>query len=163
MAPPKAWQKEKMTQFAAFCIIKKKFPGGLPPDPPNSPIYFIFLAFDANGPHQCERLELPVSLMYFDIKDVPSKYFTPSVSSVDCFVSLPQNRVTAFLSGVGIINSTCLKYMQYLYLDCNHLLHHTAKNLEHKCHWICSRIGRQDIPHLMAKWQLLYSLLSQEL
>ena len=48
----------KMAQFAAFYIIKKKnFPGGLPPDPPNSRIYSVSLALAATGPRQCERLE----------------------------------------------------------------------------------------------------------
>ena len=38
----------------------------MPPDPPNSLIYSVFLALAAAGPLQCERLEPPVkqSIMY---------------------------------------------------------------------------------------------------
>ena len=32
----------------------------MPPDPPNLPIYSVFLALDANGPLQCECLDPPV-------------------------------------------------------------------------------------------------------
>ena len=53
-----------MTQFAAFYNMKKKnFPGGMPPDPNNYLlICSAFLALAAAGPHQCERLEPPVSM-----------------------------------------------------------------------------------------------------
>ena len=56
----------KMAQFAAFSIIKKNFTGGMPPDPPNSLIYSVFLALAAAGPLQCERLEPPVILTYIN-------------------------------------------------------------------------------------------------
>ena len=59
--PPRPDKNLKMAQFAAFCIIrKKKFPGDMPPDPPNSQICSAFLALAAAGPFQCEHLEPPV-------------------------------------------------------------------------------------------------------
>ena len=64
MAPQRPDKNEKMAQIAAFCIIKKNFLVGMPPDPPNSLICSVFLALDAAGPLQCERLEPPVGTDY---------------------------------------------------------------------------------------------------
>ena len=43
----------------------------MPPDPPNSLIYSVFLALVAAGPLQCERLEPPV-MMYIALSSIPS-------------------------------------------------------------------------------------------
>ena len=50
--------------FAAFCINKKFFPGGMPPDPHNTLMCSVFLALAAAAPLQCERLEPPVWATY---------------------------------------------------------------------------------------------------
>ena len=58
MVPPKGLTKvEKLPNLQHFALLKKKFPGGMPPDPPNSRIYSVSLALAATGPRQCERLE----------------------------------------------------------------------------------------------------------
>ena len=43
-----------------FHYLQKHFPEGMPPEPPNSLIYSVFLGLAAAGPLQCERLEPPV-------------------------------------------------------------------------------------------------------
>ena len=59
--------------------LKKIFPGGMPPDPPNLLIYTVFLALAAAGPLQCERLEPPVVELVFKLnmssKQRPSVQF----------------------------------------------------------------------------------------
>ena len=61
IAPPKAWQKLKNSPIWGILHYQKQiFPEGMPPDPPNSLIYSVFLALAATGPLQCESLEPPV-------------------------------------------------------------------------------------------------------
>ena len=59
MPPPQ--RPDKNYKNGPICSIlhyqKKNFPGGMPPDPPNSLICSVFLALATAGPRQCERQE----------------------------------------------------------------------------------------------------------
>ena len=72
MAPPSKGltKMKKMAQFAASCIIEKKFPRGHAPRPPNSLIYSIFLAHAAAGPLQCKSLEPSVEGLHCRIVSI---------------------------------------------------------------------------------------------
>ena len=97
MAPQRPDKNENMAQFAAFCITKKIFPGGMPPDPPNSLICSVFLALAAAGLLQCERLEPPVGL-------VPVFRLASYILCDTCCAHYPEKTVMRCLKQLSNIN-----------------------------------------------------------